>query len=96
VDYELDGMPSERSAEDLFMDAELVRLIEELVDTMDERTQFILNHTLCLNKCDYMEKKDIAKQLNVQMTDFTRYRREAYRKLKQAMARRRGLVDGKR
>ena len=91
ADYELNGMPTERSAEDHFLDDELKRVVEETVDEMDEDSQFILNHTLCVNNADYMERKELIRHFNVQAPEFTRLKREAYRKLKQALIRRRAV-----
>lgn len=91
-DYELKGMPKEQSAEDEYIDEELRRSVEELVGGLDERSQFILNHTLCTNGHGFMDRRSLAKHFNVSMVDFTSYRRGAYRKLKQALVRSRGRI----
>ena len=89
VDYELTGMPSVASTEDVYLDEELQRLIEDIVAELDERSQFILNHTLCVNDHGFMDRGALSKHFGVTMLEFSKFRREAYRKLKQALIKRR-------
>lgn len=89
-DYILNGMPTQMSAEDEYMRDELRREVETIVSELQDDThRSILNSLLGLNGHTQVERKELAKHMNLMMLDFNRLRRGAYKKLKQELIKRR-------
>ena len=86
-DYNMEGVPTTQSAEQEFMVEEYRKEVEKLIRGLDATSQFILNHTLELNGCDFKTKPQITKALGLSVRDFIEARRKAYRSLKVGLRR---------